>query len=109
MESVPTLRITRRAADRLRAGHLWIYRTDLDAKQDAAPEPGSLVTVTDSRNIPLGTAIYSSASQIAARLVCGGERRGAELTVTVAWGDTQRTVVHLHGTARTFRFTETPG
>jgi 23S rRNA (cytosine1962-C5)-methyltransferase len=28
-----------------------------------------LVTVTDSRDIPLGTAIYSSASQIAARLV----------------------------------------
>jgi len=74
---VPTLRslrITRRAADRLRAGHLWIYRTDLvspeDApKQDAAPEAGSLVTVADSRNIPLGTALYSSASQIAARLV----------------------------------------
>jgi 23S rRNA (cytosine1962-C5)-methyltransferase len=64
-----TLRITRRAADRLRAGHLWIYRTDLDVQQDTAPEPGSLVTVTDSRNIPLGTALYSSASQIAARLV----------------------------------------
>ena len=64
-----TLRITRRAADRLRAGHLWIYRTDLDATQDAAPEPGSLVTLTDSRSIPLGTALYSSASQIAARLV----------------------------------------
>jgi 23S rRNA (cytosine1962-C5)-methyltransferase len=64
-----TLRITRRAADRLRAGHLWIYRTDLDATQDAAPEPGSLVTIADSRSIPLGTALYSSASQIAARLV----------------------------------------
>ncbi len=69
-----TLRITRRAADRLRAGHLWIYRTDLvspedAAQQDAAPEPGSLVTIADSRSIPLGTALYSSASQIAARLV----------------------------------------
>ena len=29
----------------------------------------------------------------------------AELTVTVAWGDTQRTVVHLHGTERTSVFT----
>ena len=64
-----TLRITRRAADRLRSGHLWVYRTDLEAQQDTAPAPGSLVTLTDSRNIPLGTALYSSASQIAARLV----------------------------------------
>jgi 23S rRNA (cytosine1962-C5)-methyltransferase len=66
---VPTLRITRRAADRLRSGHLWIYRTDLEASQDEAPAPGALVTVADTRNIPLGTALYSSASQIAARLV----------------------------------------
>jgi len=66
--SMSTLRITRRAADRLRAGHLWVYRTDLEANQPDHT-PGSLTTLTDSRNIPLGTAIYSSASQIAARLV----------------------------------------
>jgi 23S rRNA (cytosine1962-C5)-methyltransferase len=64
-----TLRITRRAAERLRAGHLWVYRSDLESKQDEALTPGSLVTITDSRSIALGTAIYSSASQIAARLV----------------------------------------
>jgi len=65
---VTTLRITRRAADRLRAGHLWVYRSDLEANQPEAA-PGSLVTVVDSREIPLGTALSSSASQIAARLV----------------------------------------
>ena len=64
-----TLRITRRAAARLRSRHLWVYRTDLEAQQDTATAPGSLVTLTDSRNIPLGTALYSSASQIAARLI----------------------------------------
>jgi 23S rRNA (cytosine1962-C5)-methyltransferase len=65
-----TLRITRRAADRLRSGHLWVYRTDLEARQTSeAPEPGALVTLTDSREIPLGTALYSSASTLAARLV----------------------------------------
>jgi 23S rRNA (cytosine1962-C5)-methyltransferase len=69
MTIASTLRITRRAADRLRAGHLWVYRTDLEAKQSSTPEPGSLVTVTDSREIPLGTALYSSSSQIAARLI----------------------------------------
>ncbi len=70
MTTATTLRITRRAADRLRAGHLWVYRTDLESQQSSASlEPGSLVTLTDSREIPLGTALYSSASQIAARLI----------------------------------------
>ncbi len=69
MSTPTTLRITRRAADRLRAGHLWVYRTDLESQQHStAPEPGSLVTIIDSREIPLGTALYSSASTIAARL-----------------------------------------
>ena len=64
------LRISRRAADRLRSGHLWVYRTDIEGGPAAGqPEPGALVTVTDSRNIPLGTALYSSASTIAARMV----------------------------------------
>jgi 23S rRNA (cytosine1962-C5)-methyltransferase len=63
-----TLRISRRAADRLRAGHLWVYRTDVEG-QDTAPEAGALVTIADSRRVPLGSALYSSSSQIAARLV----------------------------------------
>jgi 23S rRNA (cytosine1962-C5)-methyltransferase len=70
MQTPTTLRISRRAADRLRTGHLWVYRTDLETNQPSAtPEPGSLVTLTDSREIPLGTALYSSASTIAARLI----------------------------------------
>ena len=59
--------ITRRAADRLRAGHLWVYRSDIERLPDAGP--GALVTVTDSRAIPLGTALYSAESEIALRLV----------------------------------------
>jgi 23S rRNA (cytosine1962-C5)-methyltransferase len=70
MQTPTTLRISRRAADRLRTGHLWVYRTDLETNQPSATaEPGSLVTLTDSREIPLGTALYSSASTIAARLI----------------------------------------
>jgi 23S rRNA (cytosine1962-C5)-methyltransferase len=65
---VSTLRITRRAADRLRAGHLWVYRSDLELHR-TLPGSGELTSLTDSRDIPLGTALYSSASQIAARLV----------------------------------------
>jgi 23S rRNA (cytosine1962-C5)-methyltransferase len=63
--------ITRRAADRLRAGHLWVYRSDVErlAADADGLEPGILVSVTDSRGIPLGTALYSAESEIALRLV----------------------------------------
>jgi len=70
MSTPATLRITRRAADRLRSGHLWVYRTDLETHQPSAPpDAGALVTLTDSRDIPLATGLYSSASQIAARII----------------------------------------
>jgi 23S rRNA (cytosine1962-C5)-methyltransferase len=61
--------ITRRAADRLRAGHLWVYRSDVERMEPAAIAGGSLVTVVDSRQIPLGTALWSDASEIALRMV----------------------------------------
>jgi 23S rRNA (cytosine1962-C5)-methyltransferase len=65
--------ITRRAAERLRAGHLWVYRSDVEqlAADASGPEPGSLVNVVDSRGIPLGTALYSAGSEIALRMVSG--------------------------------------
>lgn len=65
---MPELRITRRAADRIRAGHLWIYRSDLESAQPEA-RAGDLVSVVDGRGTPLGTALYSTSSQIAARVV----------------------------------------
>lgn len=70
MPSINTLQITRRAADRLRAGHLWVYRSDLASESEAAQcSPGALVTVADVAGRPLGSALYSSSSQIALRLV----------------------------------------
>ncbi|HXB61924.1 MAG TPA: class I SAM-dependent rRNA methyltransferase [Acidobacteriaceae bacterium] len=69
----PAAVITRRASDKLRAGSLWVYRSDVSqlipALATAAPEPGSLVSVLDNRGIPVGTALYSSASQITLRMV----------------------------------------
>jgi 23S rRNA (cytosine1962-C5)-methyltransferase len=67
-------RISRRAADRLRAGHLWVYSSDIESielPQTGAPEsaPPALLPVADSRGLLLGTALYSPASQIALRLV----------------------------------------
>ena len=64
------MRVRARAAARLRAGHLWVYRSDL-ASVLSLP-PGSLVTVRDPRGNTLGRALYSSASQIALRMISAG-------------------------------------
>jgi 23S rRNA (cytosine1962-C5)-methyltransferase len=60
-------RISRRASDRLRNGHLWVYASDIEAV--SAGEDATLLPVADNRGILLGTALYSPASQIALRLV----------------------------------------
>ena len=69
----PAAAITRRAAERLRAGHLWVYRSDLDELTPGTGQTeiasGALVSVMDIRGLPLGTALYSAASQIALRMV----------------------------------------
>ncbi len=69
----PSAIVARRASDRLRAGHLWVYASDVEqlipAMGAAAIAPGALVTVLDSRSIPLGTALFSDTSQIALRMV----------------------------------------
>ncbi len=71
----PAAVVARRAADRLRAGHLWVYGSDVEAliplTGTVGLEGGSLVAVMDGRGIPLGTALYSDASQITLRMVSG--------------------------------------
>ena len=62
------VRISRRAADRLRGGHLWVYRTDVEGV-DGESAAGALVEVGDGRGLVLGTGLYSSASKIAVRMV----------------------------------------
>ena len=61
------LKVSPRGASRLKAGHVWVYRSDI-LSADRIP-PGSLVAVTDQRGKPLGTALYSSSSQIAIRMI----------------------------------------
>ena len=58
--------ISRRAADRLRAGHVWVYRSDIE--HEVAADAG-LIAVADHRGFPLGTALWSPTSQIALRMV----------------------------------------
>ncbi len=82
--------ISRRAAERLHAGHVWVYRSDVLAiepgpvqdgpgtrlENEPAGElsgpPAGLVAVRDQAGHLLGTALWSPTSQIALRLVSRG-------------------------------------
>jgi len=58
--------ISPRGVDRLRSGHLWVYRSDVNA---AEAEPGSVVKLIDDRGRFQGRAFYSDKSQISIRLL----------------------------------------
>jgi 23S rRNA (cytosine1962-C5)-methyltransferase len=67
-------RISRRAADRLRTGHVWVYASDVEslnagAGDAPAGDAPALLPVADSRGLLLGTALYSPTSQIALRII----------------------------------------
>jgi 23S rRNA (cytosine1962-C5)-methyltransferase len=73
-ESTPRIpgavRISRRAADRLRAGHIWVYRSDVEEwPAEAEKIAAGPVPVADRRGVLLGTGLYSPASEIALRLI----------------------------------------
>lgn len=61
-----TVTVTKRGADRVRRGHLWIYRSDIT---NADAEGGSVAAVRDERGNFIGQALYSDASQIALRFL----------------------------------------
>ncbi|HTW30538.1 MAG TPA: class I SAM-dependent rRNA methyltransferase [Candidatus Sulfotelmatobacter sp.] len=61
------VKISPRGVARLKSGHVWVYRSDLLSSDDIAA--GALVSVTDQRGKFMGTALYSSSSQIAIRVV----------------------------------------
>jgi 23S rRNA (cytosine1962-C5)-methyltransferase len=102
--SVPVVVVSRRGAERIRGGHVWVYRSDIVEAKDVAP--GALVTVQEEggfrpkqlldknvrptragvdpgdssspkgggRGRPphtriLGSALYSTASEIAVRMI----------------------------------------
>ena len=67
--------ISHRAGARLQQGHVWVYESDIE---QLPPDlvPGALVPVLDRRGFLHGTALHSSASQIALRLFA----REAEIT-----------------------------
>lgn len=62
-----SVKVNRKAADRIASGHPWIFASDIVDR--GGSEAGETVQVLDFRNRPLGTAHYSSSSQITLRLL----------------------------------------
>lgn len=67
----PSAVISPRGVERLRSGHLWIYRSDV---RSAQAEPGAIVRLVDERGNFQGRAFYSDKSQIAIRLLAREDR-----------------------------------
>jgi 23S rRNA (cytosine1962-C5)-methyltransferase len=82
--------ISRKGEARVRRGHPWIFRSDIEHAERA--EAGSLVRVVGPRGQPLGFAFYSSLSEISLRLVARGDTLadgwlGQRLAAALAWRD----------------------
>jgi 23S rRNA (cytosine1962-C5)-methyltransferase len=67
----PTVVITARGEERVRAAHPWVYRSDV---RDARAAGGDVVHVVDPRGRPVGWALYSDRSQIAVRMLSTREQ-----------------------------------
>ena len=69
MANGPTRKVivNERAAKRLRDGHMWVYASDV--MNDAGAKPGAMVHVIGPKDKILGSAIYSSSSQIKLRML----------------------------------------
>jgi 23S rRNA (cytosine1962-C5)-methyltransferase len=66
----PSVKLSLRGATRLQGRHPWVYRSDIAGANDIPS--GALVRVHDPRGKFLGTALYSSSSQIAIRMISHG-------------------------------------
>src|SRR5882724_5979135 len=65
--SMNTVTVNKRGADRVRKGHLWIYRSDVAEPQGVAG--GSIVSVLDPHGNFIGQALFSDRSEITLRLL----------------------------------------
>ncbi len=63
----PAVTVTRRAAERVRSGHPWIYRSDVAGAANA--KAGDVARVVERSGRFVATAHYSSTSQIALRVL----------------------------------------
>ena len=75
----PRAVISLRGVNRLKAGHVWIYRSDVISTRDAGL--GTVVSVFDERGRFFGSALYSTSSQIAVRML--SDRPVADLAALI--------------------------
>lgn len=87
------VQIRKRGADRIRRGHLWVYRSDVLDSSSAGP--GSIVAVKDERGTVIGKAFYSSTSQIALRFLVRGDVRIDEDFIRSRFHQADRLREHL--------------
>jgi 23S rRNA (cytosine1962-C5)-methyltransferase len=90
--------ISRRGEDRARAGHPWIYRSDVAASSAA---PGDLVQVLGTRGRPVGHALFSDRSEITLRMIAFGSAAPAPAFIRerIAAAVSYRESLHLDATA----------
>ena len=60
--TLPAITVRPKGVGRLRGGHPWVYRSDVDGEA-----PAGLVHLADERGKPLGTALWSPHSEIRVR------------------------------------------
>lgn len=77
----PDVRISRKGVDRYRAGHPWIFRSDVIESVDIPR--GAIVRVVDNRDKAIGLAHFSSSSQITLRML-GGPADPIDLAARIA-------------------------
>ncbi len=95
---MPVVIVSKRASDRVRSGHPWIYRSDV---VHADVEPGALVAIKTEREQRLGLALWSSRSQIALRLVTSpGHPVGADVDERTLLADRIRAAVTFRESLR---------
>jgi 23S rRNA (cytosine1962-C5)-methyltransferase len=63
----PEVRVNRRGADRIASGHPWVFASDVS--DNGGAQPGQAVRVVDPKGRAIGTAHFSSSSQIRLRLL----------------------------------------
>ena len=68
--SQPTVTISARGEQRVRAGHPWIYRADV---VDVSATAGDIVEVIGPRRRRIGDALFSDRSQISIRMLTVGD------------------------------------
>jgi len=78
-EPTGSVRVSKRRTARLRAGHLWVYDSDIE-EISGEPADGDCVEVRDGHGRYVGRGYYNSRSQIQVRLMTRGrEGLGADL------------------------------